>query len=71
MNHIRAVAQFITSEVLLPATIVCLCVLIAAQLLPLVASNLNGEFEKRITHSGIVTSTGLADARTPNREVKP
>lgn len=63
MNLARAVAQFITSEILLPATIVCLCVLIAAQLLPLVTSTLNGEFETRITHSGTVTSTTVTSGR--------
>lgn len=71
MNLARAVAQFITSEILLPATIVCLCVLIAAQFLPLASSTLNGEFETGISQSGTVTSTTVTGGHNSRQEMKP
>jgi hypothetical protein len=71
MKIVRALAQFVTSEVLLPATIVWLCVLITAQLLPLAASNSNGEPEKRITPSGIVMTTTAMNTHPATQEGRP
>ncbi len=51
MNLARAIARFITSEVLLPATIVCVSVLAAAQLLPPPANDLAGSIEKTASHT--------------------
>jgi hypothetical protein len=52
MTLARAIARFITSEVLLPITIVCLSVLLAAQILPLLANHLSGAIEKTLSNSG-------------------
>lgn len=60
MNLPRAIVRFITSEVLLPIVIVCLSVLIAAQFLPMLASNLSGEFEQKVSPLGTTSITTVA-----------
>lgn len=71
MKIARALAQFVTSEVLLPAAIVCFCAVTAAQLLPLAASNPNGVVEKRITPSGTVMTTTAMNTHAPAHVGKP
>jgi hypothetical protein len=71
MKIVRALAQFVTSEVLLPATIVWFCVLIAAQFLPSAANNQNPAPEKRITPSGIAMTTTAMNIHTAAHEGRP